>query len=214
MPPPEAEAKSPITQTELLPLYNWAKGEFAAVEARNKCQDEAIHKLGLQTSTAVATMEALVQEVRADRREREATLVLAIRAGMREEAEDRRAQEENRFGRLSAEISSSIETLKACTERHENELEGLDIAISGKPTREEFDKLVKRTDKELHDTNVKIDGPDGVDARVKKLETAPGRTALKLLAGAGGLVTTAYVVPHIPAVFEWMVSLFRHRGGI
>lgn len=200
MPRPVSERDpGPLSQSDQLPLYNWAKAEFAAVEARNKCQDDAIHELGLQTSTAVATMSALVQEVRADRIGREASLVIAVRTVMREEADDKKNLENERFGRLSAEVRAPIETLQKYAEDQGNILQEQAIAIAGHVSREEFRKLSK------------IVGGHGI--KIRRIQKAPGDKALKAMAALGGIVTTGVITINAPSIAEWIKSFFQHKGG-
>jgi len=120
---------------------------------------------------------------------------------------ERRLTEE-RFKTLDAEVRAKIEYHAKQIEIHQGRLECHDIDINGKPTRDEFQKLVKNTDRELHDFELSV---DALDKRVKELEVAPGKKALVTMASVGGVITTGAIVGFGPRIVDWLAHLLR--GG-
>jgi len=206
----------PMTSREQYSLYKYVKEEVAKIDERDKAQDTAIKELALQTASAVATMTALVEEVRADRRERDASLSIAVRDAMREESGSRAALEAERFGRLAAEVKLLVEPLRSWIEEEERRRELLEAEVHQIPDREEFEALVKREDRDRHEIEQQITGAvasirsdlfddGGLEPRLRAVEQTPAKTVLTI-AGTVGATTLAIEGPRI---IEWLKHLVK-----
>jgi hypothetical protein len=141
--PPSSSSK------EMYALYKEINKEFGKVSERNKCQDDKIDKLNQGINMMTERMNLVLARIDADREGREATLIIAVKAGMREISEETQKNNDDRFLRQSAEVNGKLDSLKSIVENFQLELQQKDIDISGRPTRKEFDKYVSESDEKI-----------------------------------------------------------------
>ena len=105
------------------------------------------------------------------------------------------------FDALASALQATLDFHTTRIEAHDARLECHDIDIAGRPTRSQFDSLVTRTERELHEMTMTL---AGVDSRLSRIEVAPGDKALKTMAAIGAIIATATVAIGAPAAIEWV----------